>query len=369
MTQNAQSSTTQPRTYQYDGLGRITSETNPESGATSTTYTYDTDSTCGTYTGDLVKKVDQVGNVICYAYDKMHRLTSVTYPSGSYASVTPSKYFVYDSATVDSVAMSNAKSRMAEAYTCFSPCSSKLTDLGFSYTARGQIGEVYEYTPNSGGYDTSTATYWANGVLDGLTASTGYETNYGVDGEGRVYSTANGAALASTSYNAASEPTALNLAWGDSDTFGYDAMDRMNQYSFNVNGQSVVGKPTWNPNGSLGSLAITDPFNSSDAQTCNYSHDDLARILSVSCGTIFSDTYTYDPFGISRRVGRRKISSQAIVRLPTTSRPSGPLRPLTMRTGMSRTMGSTHTLGTRTAGLSQSTVSASPTTPWGVRLN
>ena len=60
----------------------------------------------------------------------MHRLTDVTYPSGSYASVTAQKHFVYDAATVNSVVMSNAKARLAEAYTGTS--ASKITDLGFS---------------------------------------------------------------------------------------------------------------------------------------------------------------------------------------------------------------------------------------------
>ena len=35
------------------------------------------------------------------AYDSMHRLKSVTYPMGAYASVTPSKTYVYDAATVN----------------------------------------------------------------------------------------------------------------------------------------------------------------------------------------------------------------------------------------------------------------------------
>jgi YD repeat-containing protein len=36
--QDAQSSITQSRTFTYDDLGRITSETNPESGAVAYTY-------------------------------------------------------------------------------------------------------------------------------------------------------------------------------------------------------------------------------------------------------------------------------------------------------------------------------------------
>lgn len=56
----------------------------------------------------------------------------------------------------------------------------------------------------------------------------------------------------------------------------------MTQYKFNVNGQSVVGALTWNPLGTLASLAITDPFYSGGNETCSYSHDDLTRIASAN---------------------------------------------------------------------------------------
>lgn len=79
--QNAQSASPQTRTYNYDLLGRMTEEVNPESGTTY--YTYDTDSTCGTSNGDLVKKVDAVGNVICFAYDALHRLTAEWLSNGN----------------------------------------------------------------------------------------------------------------------------------------------------------------------------------------------------------------------------------------------------------------------------------------------
>ena len=299
VTQNAQSSSTQTRTYAYDDLGRMTSETNPESGTT--TYTYDTDATCGTSKGDAVKKVDAVGDTICFAYDALHRMTSTTY-TGTYASVTPNRYFVYDSATVNSVAMVNAKTRLAEAYTCFSPCSTKLTDEGFSYTARGESSDLYELTPHSSGYYHVNQTYWANGAPDVLSGLSGLPTiTYTVNGEGRVYSATAGSGqnpLSSTTYNVASLATAANLGSSDSDSFGYDSnTNRITQYSFNVNGQSVVGNLTWNPLGTLASLAITDPFNSADAQTCSYSHDDLVRIASANCGSIWSQTFSYDAFG------------------------------------------------------------------------
>jgi YD repeat-containing protein len=110
------SSGQQTRSYSYDGLSRMTSETNPEAGMAAVNYRYDSDSTCGSFTGDLVKKTDPAGNTICHTYDVLHRMTSTTY-SGTYASVTPNKYFVYDTATVNGAAMANAKTRLAEAYT------------------------------------------------------------------------------------------------------------------------------------------------------------------------------------------------------------------------------------------------------------
>ena len=98
-----------------------------------------------------------------------------------------------------------------------------------------------------------------------------------------------------TSYNAASEVTQLNLGSGDNDTFAYDNMDRMNLYEFTINGQSETGALTWNSNGTLGQLVITDPFNSGDNQTCSYVHDDLVRISTASCGSVWSQNFTYDP--------------------------------------------------------------------------
>jgi RHS repeat-associated protein len=301
VTQNAQSTgATQTRTYVYDLMGRMTSETNAESGTT--TYTYDGDATCGTSAGDLVKRVDAVGNTTCYAYDALHRQTSVTYPSGSYASSTPSKYFAYDSATVNGQAMANGKGRLVEAYTCVSSCSSKITDVGFSYTVRGQVSDVYESTPHSGGYYHVNALYWETGMPKQLSGLPSVPTiTYSPDGEGRpsaVSASSGQNPVSSTVYNSASLPTTINFGSGESDAFQYDAnTNRMSQYQFNVNGQAVTGALTWNQNTSAQKLVVTDAFNSSDSQTCTYSHDDLSRLSSANCGSVWSQTFGYDAFG------------------------------------------------------------------------
>jgi RHS repeat-associated protein len=300
VTQNAQSGSTQSRSFVYDLMGRMTSETEAESGTT--TYTYDTDTTCGTSSGDLVKKVDAVGNVTCYSYDSLHRPLSVTYPSGSYASRTPNKYFVYDSATVNSVAMANGKRRLVEAYTATTQGGTKITDIGLSYSVRGEPSDVYESTPNSGGYYHVSEQFFANGGLNKITALAGLPTlTFNPDGEGRlstVTASTGQNPLTNTVYNPASLPTSLTYGSTDVDSYTYDPnTDRLTQYQFSVNSQSLTGTLTWNANSTLQSLRIVDAFNSSDNQTCNYAYDDLMRVQSANCGSVWSQTFSYDPFG------------------------------------------------------------------------
>jgi YD repeat-containing protein len=307
--QNAQpGGSPQARTYTWDGLSRLTSEKNPETNGSGNSYTFDSDATCGTSKGDLVKRVDPAGNVTCYAYDALHRVTAMTYPSGPYAAATAAKGFVYDGATVNGAAMANAKGRLAEAYT--GPSGAKVTDLGFSYSARGEVTDTYKSTPHSGGYYHVSASYWENGLRKTLATNLSVlpaSWTYTPDGEGRVYSVAASSGqnpLTSTTYNGFGLATGLTLGSGDSDSFGYDATTgRETQYKFTVNGSSVVGNLTWNANGSLQQLAITDPFTASNTQTCTYSYGDFARLASANCGAVFSQTYGNDAFGNLRKGG------------------------------------------------------------------
>jgi RHS repeat-associated protein len=309
--QNAQAAAAQQQTrsYVYDGLSRLTSETNPESATT--TYVYDTDSTCGTSAGDKVKRMDAVGNTTCYVYDALHRNTSITY-SGPYAASTPNKYFVYDAATIattpTATAMVNVKGRIAEAYTATCQTCAKSSDMGYSYSTRGEVSDIYQATPHSSGYYHLNALYWANGLPSQVSGSLGVPTlNYGVDGEGRTNSTSTSALtlVSGVTYNAASQPTQLNLGTGDFDAYGYDPnTTRMTQYKFNLDSQSVIGNLTWNANSTLKQLAVADPFNTSNNQTCTYGYDDLKRVSSVGCtppgsttATTWQQSFSYDPFG------------------------------------------------------------------------
>jgi RHS repeat-associated protein len=292
-------------------MGRLTSETNPESGTT--TYYYDT-VPAGCYSfgdnqsGNLEAKGDANGNLDCFHYDALHRLGSIgtqnNPPNYAYC-----KRFQYDAASngvigePSGVTVNNVKGRLVEAETdnCGTWPPTPITDEWFSYTPRGEISDVWESTPHSGGYYHSTASHWANGALNQLTAPGLSTITYGVDGEGRpqtVSASSGQNPVTGTTYNSAGLVTGVTLGSADSDVFTYDPnTNRMTNYQFNVNGQSLKATLTWNAIGTLGSLAISDPFNSADNQTCNYTHDDLVRIASANCGSVWSQTFSYDAFG------------------------------------------------------------------------
>ncbi len=332
-TQGAQS-----RTYVWDGLGRLISETNPESGTTQ--YFWDAaPSAClspnGYPTpGDLGARKDNAGNYTCFGYDALHRLLgwSNTLDSNCGNLI----YDVPQGTLPSGVTIANSAGRLVEAYTN-SACNGKtslVTDEYFSYSPRGEASDVYESTPHSGGYYHTSASYWANGALQSLSGIPGYTTTtYGVDGEGRPTSAQQGTtklvcdstcSSASTTYNAAGQVQTISIGngSGDNDTYMYDlATGRMTSFTFTVGSpaKSFAGVLSWNANGSLGQLAITDGFHSGGTQTCNYLYDDLRRIgtpsgsssYSVDCGsTLWRQTFTYDQYGNLTKTANPGISWQ-----------------------------------------------------------
>ena len=149
--------------------------------------------------------------------------------------------------------------------------------------------------------------YFPNGTLNTLGGIPGQSAwTYGPDGEGRLFSAIQGATtdVSTVTYNAASQPLTLGYGNGDSDTYGYDSTGRMQNYTFTVGSTptSIGGALYWNANGSLRQLAITDGFNSGGTQTCNYNsagtagYDDLGRLINVNCGTLWSQTFSYDQY-------------------------------------------------------------------------
>ena len=98
----------------------------------------------------------------------------------------------------------------------------------------------------------------------------------------------------------------------DNDTYTYYSnTGRMNTFTFTVGStpKSIAGTLTWNQNGSLQQLAITDGFSAAGTQTCTYGsssvmgYDDLGRLLNVNCGSNWQQTFSYDQFGNLTKTG------------------------------------------------------------------
>jgi RHS repeat-associated protein len=302
----------QTRTIYHDGVGRTTQETNPENGTVQ--YSYDTYG-CGwtTYNGgssngDLTKRIDAAGNTVCFVYDALHRMTDAAGWTGT-TWRGPCRRFRFDNALVppSGITTSNTLGRLQEALT--DNCGATgFTSEFFSYDNDGRMTDMYQSTPNSGGYYHSTASYYPNGALASLSPGIGGNQvtlpwTFALDGEGRTYSESNpnGLILQSTTYNVDGTISAVTHANGDSDSFQYDPnTGRMTQYQFTVGAtpKSLVGKLTWNANGTLQQQQIaTDQFNAANVQTCTYTYDDITRLATGNCGTPWSQTYSYDQYG------------------------------------------------------------------------
>ncbi len=289
------------RSFSFDKLGRVTQAVNPENGTTR--YYYGPPpaaSGCTAQLGALAERQDAAGNVTCYAHDALERVTAISYPTVVAPFVaTPAKTFVYDTATLDGQAMTNAVGRLAEAYT--GPASGKITDLGWSYNPLGQTTGLYQASPDSGGYYLISATVAPDGALTALSLPAVPAIGYTLDGEGRMETAAVGATgvMSEARYNPVGQLTQLTWGSGDIDNYAYSAATgALTRYQFNLDGAADTGTLGWNADGTLASTDIADGIpGTDDTQNCAYAHDVLGRLTGANCGSAWQQTFEYDRYG------------------------------------------------------------------------
>jgi YD repeat-containing protein len=205
----------------------------------------------------------------------------------------------------------NLKGRLVEAATddCTYPFSQAhmITDEWSSYDDAGRKIDSWETTPHSSGFYHTTTTYFSNGQLNTLSGVPGRPTyTITLDSNGRPHSSTFGTTTITNNvnYNSAGQVTSFGYGTsGNNDAYTYDLYTGlMIGYTFTVGSSTDVGTLTWNPNGTLKTMQIVDGLNAADTQTCHFNptdsagtgYDDVGRLVGVNCGTVWSQTYTYD---------------------------------------------------------------------------
>ncbi|HEV7746081.1 MAG TPA: RHS repeat-associated core domain-containing protein [Pyrinomonadaceae bacterium] len=229
----------QTRTFAYDSLKRLTSATNPESGAIS--YQYDAN-------GNLTQKTDARPVTATYAYDALNRATT-----RSYSDSTPAVTYSYDSTSI-----TNGKGRLA------SVSSSVST---YSYGGYNAMGKAASATETLGSQNYSVGyTYDLVGHVTATTYPSGRTVNYSYDSAGRA-----------TTFGG-------NLGDGTTRSYSseiiYSPMGGMTKEKFGTN-TALYNKLFYNSRGQLAEIRESTSY--TDATDTTWNRGAIINYYSNSC--------------------------------------------------------------------------------------
>lgn len=318
----------QTRTFNYDGLSRLTLDANPEAWG-GTSYTYD----AAGQLGDLYRRSAPKPNlgsgngnrVTTYNLDLMHRQTGISYDDTS----TPWTTYAYDQSSNWGATLYFGKGRMTGAFTCPSgtqgpSCGStnpSSTGTIFSYDKMGRVAWDEQCTPSTCGHSAFSLPYSydylgdvtsAGNGISGVTFSATYNNAGQLSGLTSSLSDSNhpGTLVQGPQYNALGQVTTDNLGFLN-EHYGYTNRGWLYSYwackvpgtgCTQANMQYTFNMQIWqggNPIG-LGYAPNGDILNSVDwiNGTWSYSYDDFNRLSSscVGSGSCPSYNYSYDQY-------------------------------------------------------------------------
>ncbi len=279
----------QTRSFIYDGLGRLLSATNPESGTTS--YLYDAN-------GNLEHRTDARGVGTDYSYDALNRVSGRTYTDN-----TPGVAYAYDAPEIafsTGRLTSVSSSVSTTSYTSFDALgrvtgSSQTTDgqsyaMGYEYDLAGNMtAQTY---PSGRTVMTGMDGAGRLSLVTGEKAGEGqhtYATSFGYEAGGAVGSMKLGNQLwEHTHYNSRLQPTEIKLGTSPIASAEADRLKLQYGYGTSVN------------NGNVLSQTITVPTINSVtgfSATHLYSYDSLNRLTSMAEAGAISQSYDYDQYG------------------------------------------------------------------------
>jgi len=284
----------QTRSFSYDGMGRLTSETTPEAGTTSYQYnSFDL----------MTRKTDARGVITNYTYDTLNRLTQVSYDvTTNHTGVTATPTVTY---TYGTSASQNNKGRIIT-----------MTDgpgsESYTYDILGRLTQLQKVV--SGTTYTISYSYNQAGSVASVSYPSGKVINRSYDSIGRLSSIANGSSnlWSSLTYDPLFHLTGATYGNGVTETLGYSAnRGQLTSLSYANMGGTIFGETysyaqTGGNNGQV--AGITDSVDS--GRNANYTYDAIGRLTSAST----SGSTSYPAWGLSfgyDRYGNRLTQSIA----------------------------------------------------------
>lgn len=300
----------QTRTFQYDGLGRKTSEITPEGGTV--TYSYNTTGSglCSGDPSNVCQRTDARGVVSTYTYDHANRLTGVAYtiPTGENIASMPN---------VCTTAPNGTSANVCDYY----------DQGGASAFAIGRLTQMTDATGSeSYSHDAAGRVTKLAKVIDGQTFDIGYQYLSGGDVKQITYPSGR---IVQQAYNAVGQlceiaPTASTCSDSTyyAGGFSYNAPGKLLGYTY---GNGVTAQFTYSPTRTqLTSLSYAKASSTyfslqySYQQTSPYSPNCTAGTTAdngaIECITDSeasgrSSSYNYDPLG--RMISEKTAGSSA----------------------------------------------------------
>jgi len=285
----------QTRSYTYDGLSRMLTSSDPESG--SATYVYDGGTAGDLYTRTFPKPNVSSGTVTAtYSWDALHRPTYISFSDGSNAYA-----YTYDSSSVWGTTVHNPKGnlvlqnhsgiaasiysydtmgRLTDNWGCTpDTCGTTSKHLGYTYNFLGEPTTIAD----GGGSYSFTYTYNKAGEVTGVTSSLSDSTH-----PGTLFSTPSSGA-----YNAFGELTQGTYGDGIVRNNTYDQMGRLTEIQ-----DGSTSSPKYRLYLSYYGNGSVHTYNDTVGGGWTYTYDKFNRLATSSNGdTGNAYSYSYDQFG------------------------------------------------------------------------
>ena len=351
--------------YTVDGLGNLAAQSSPDTG--NTTNTYDA-------AGNLLTQTDAKGQTTTYAYDALNRISLITFHDGS------KQAYVYDqnangigrlSSITETDPANNVTSQIAYAYDLHGRVTSETRTLAgqsyvtsYAYDTFGRMtgmtypdGRVVAYTLDALGRisqidttkDNQTQTivsgvaYQPFGGVKSYTLGNGHVYTRSYDQDGRIASYTLGDKTFAIGYDAASRIEFISdtAVPANSNTYGYDALDRLTSattpttpysYSYDAVGNRLsktvgAGSDTYAYSSTSNRIAsitpasgpprsfVFDPNGSTTADGNNtYAYDTRGRMVQATSSL---GTTTYQVNALGQRVRKTNTSGDTVFHYDT----------------------------------------------------